>query len=190
MNLTGDRMRTKFARAQRKAQLRRGRRLAWWIRLWGGTVGARLRVEKGVHVRHLPHAGWQIGADVYLGRGVILDVGPDARFELADRVKLMHYTLVGVVESVTIDEYAQVGECSTIRDNDHDTTAGVLMSRAPVRSKPTRIGRDAWIARGVAVTAGADIGAGAVIGANAVVRGAIPDNVIAAGVPARVIRPR
>ena len=188
--LTGPRARAKLTELQRDAQRRRGRRLAVWIRLWGGSVGQGLRAEKGVHLRHLPHAGWHLGDGVYLGRGVILDVWPGATLRLGDRVKLMHYVLVSTVESITLDDLAQVGECSTIRDNDHDLTAGVSMSRSPVVSAPTRIGRDAWIARGVAVTAGSDVGADTVVGANAVVRGALPPNVVAAGVPARVIRQR
>jgi acetyltransferase-like isoleucine patch superfamily enzyme len=188
--MTSPATRTRLQESRRRAQQRRGRWLARWIRLCGGTVGSGLRIEKGVHLRHLPHEGWSLGDDVYLGRGVIFDVGPAAELRLGNRVKLMHYVLVGAVDSIRIDDLAQVGECSTIRDNDHDVSADVVMSRTPVISAPTHIGSDAWVARGVAVTAGSDIGAGAVIGANAVVRGAIPDRSIAVGVPARVIRSR
>lgn len=174
----------------RRAQRRRGRRLAFWIRLWGGEVGSGLRVERRVHLRHLPHKGWRIGNDVHLGVGVVLDVWPGASFVLGDRVKLMHYVVVSAVESMTLEERAQVGEAATLRDNDHDMTAGVSMSEAPVVSRPTRIGADAWIARGVCVTSGSTVGAGAVVGANAVVRGEIPPGTIAVGVPARVVRER
>lgn len=174
----------------RRAQRRRGRRLARWIRLWGGHVGSGLRVEKGVHLRHLPHRGWRLGDGVYLGVGVVLDVRHGAAFVLGDRVKLMHYVVVSVAESVTLEERAQVGESATIRDNDHDTTAGVSMSEAPVVTRPTFVGKDAWIARGVCVTSGSTVGAGAVVGANAVVRGEIPPGTVAVGVPARVIRER
>lgn len=173
-----------------RARLRRGRRLSWWIRLWGGQVGKRLRVEKDVHLRHLPHKGWRIGDDVHLGVGVVLDVWPTAELVLGDRVKLMHYVVVSAVESMTLEHHAQVGECATLRDNDHDLTAGVSMSEASVTSAPTRIGADAWIARGVCVTAGSTVGDGAVVGANAVVRGAIPPGTVAVGVPARVVRER
>jgi acetyltransferase-like isoleucine patch superfamily enzyme len=184
------RLRRRLDKARRAAQLRRGRRLAFWIRLWGGRVGTGLRAEKGVHLRHLPHAGWQVGDHVYLGRGVILDVWPGGHLVLGNRVKLMHYVLVSTVERIELDDLSQVGECATIRDNDHDLAPGVSMSKAPVVSAPTRVGADAWIARGVCVTAGSDIGAGAVIGANAVVRGAIPADSVAVGIPARVIRAR
>ena len=174
----------------RRAQRRRGRRLAFWIRLWGGEVGRGLRAEKGVHLRHLPHRGWRLGDDVYLGVGVVLDVRNGASLVLGDHVKLMHYVVVSVVESLTMEHHAQVGESATLRDNDHDTARDVSMSVAPVVSRPTFVGADAWIARGVCVTSGSTIGAGAVVGANAVVRGEIPPYTVAVGVPARVVRDR
>jgi len=173
-----------------RRRLARGRRLAFWIRLWGGHVGKRLRVEKGVHLRHLPHKGWRIGDDVHFGVGVVLDVRNGAEFVLGDRVKLMHYVVVSVAESLVMEHHAQVGESATLRDNDHDTAGGVSMSVAKVVTKPTFVGADAWIARGVCVTSGSTVGAGAVVGANAVVRGEIPPNTIAVGVPARVVRDR
>lgn len=184
------RPRDRWRSRQDRRRRARGRRLAFWIRLWGGQCGKRLRAEKGVHLRHLPHAGWRIGDDVYLGVGVVLDVRNGASFVLGDRVKLMHYVVVSAVESLTLEHHAQVGECSTLRDNDHDTAAGVSMSVAKVVSKPTFVGADAWIARGVCVTSGSTVGAGAVVGANAVVRGEIPPNTVAVGVPARVVRDR
>jgi acetyltransferase-like isoleucine patch superfamily enzyme len=51
-----------------------------------------------------------------------------------------------------------------------------------------RIGRGAWV--GSAAVVLADVGAGAVVGAGSVVTQPLPPNVIAAGVPARVIRHR
>ena len=182
--------RERWRRWQHQDRIGRGRWLAMWIRMWGGECGQRLRVEKGVHLRHLPHKGWRIGDDVYLGVGVILDVRHGATFELGDRVKLMHYDVVSVVESLTLGPRAQVGEHTSLRDNDHDTSGDVSMSEAPVVSRPTSIGADAWIARGVCVTSGSVVGDGAVVGANAVVRGEVPPNAVAVGVPARVVRVR
>lgn len=53
---------------------------------------------------------------------------------------------------------------------------------------PITIGSNCWIAGNVTVTAGVTIGSGSVIGAGAVVTHDIPDNVLAAGVPCKVIR--
>ncbi len=51
------------------------------------------------------------------------------------------------------------------------------------------IGRNVWIGMRAIVLKGATIGDGAVIAAGSVVTGDIPGNVLAGGVPARVIRP-
>ncbi|MET0460040.1 MAG: acyltransferase, partial [Ilumatobacteraceae bacterium] len=45
-----------------------------------------------------------------------------------------------------------------------------------------------WLGYGTVVLPGAKIGRHVVIGANSVVRGEIPDNCVAAGNPAKVIR--
>ncbi|MCU0704087.1 MAG: acyltransferase [Fimbriiglobus sp.] len=54
--------------------------------------------------------------------------------------------------------------------------------------KVVRIGRGAWV--GSAAVVLADVGEGTVVGAGSVVTRPLPPNVIAAGVPAKVIRPR
>jgi acetyltransferase-like isoleucine patch superfamily enzyme len=53
---------------------------------------------------------------------------------------------------------------------------------------PVRIGAGAWIGSGAVVMA--DVGRGTVVGAGAVVTKPLPDGVVAAGVPARVLRGR
>ena len=50
------------------------------------------------------------------------------------------------------------------------------------------IGRNVWIGMGSMILKGTTIGDGSIIAAGSVVSGAIPANVLAAGVPARVIR--
>lgn len=53
---------------------------------------------------------------------------------------------------------------------------------------PTEIGNDCWIGGGVTICPGVKIGNSAVIGAGSVVTHDVPDNVVAAGNPCRVIR--
>lgn len=72
-------------------------------------------------------------------------------------------------------------------------THGIGDPRLPIRDQPgtrtlVRIGAGAWI--GSASIVMADVGANSVVGAGSVVTEPIPESVIAAGVPARVIRAR
>jgi virginiamycin A acetyltransferase len=63
-----------------------------------------------------------------------------------------------------------------------------LIRDQPGEALLVRIGRGAWV--GSAAVIMADVGAGAVIGAGAVVTRPVPPYVLAAGVPARVLRRR
>lgn len=56
-------------------------------------------------------------------------------------------------------------------------------------AKEIHIGDNVWIASGVIICGGVHIGSGSVIGAGSVVTHDIPENVLAAGNPCRVIRP-
>lgn len=51
-----------------------------------------------------------------------------------------------------------------------------------------KIGRNCWLGNGAVITAGVNLGNNVVVGANAVVTKSFPDNVVIAGVPAKVIR--
>lgn len=56
-------------------------------------------------------------------------------------------------------------------------------------AKPITVGNNVWIGAGSTVLAGAVIGDNTVIGAGSVVKGEIPANVIAVGIPCKVLRP-
>ncbi|WP_127573185.1 sugar O-acetyltransferase [Georgenia faecalis] len=56
-------------------------------------------------------------------------------------------------------------------------------------AKPVVLGDDVWVGGGVTINQGVTIGDGAVIGSGSVVTRSVPPNVVAAGVPARVLRP-
>lgn len=72
-------------------------------------------------------------------------------------------------------------------------THGTDRTETVIRDQPmtrtlVRIGEGAWIGSGAIVMA--DVGAHSVVGAGSVVTKPIPDQVVAAGVPARVLRTR
>ena len=58
------------------------------------------------------------------------------------------------------------------------------------KCRPIEIGKHCWLASNVTICPGVHIGNYAIIGANAVVTSDIPENAVAVGVPARVIKYR
>jgi acetyltransferase-like isoleucine patch superfamily enzyme len=57
-------------------------------------------------------------------------------------------------------------------------------------SKGIELGENVWLGTGAKVLDGVRIGRDVVVGANAVVAEDLPDRVVAAGIPARVLRYR
>ena len=55
-------------------------------------------------------------------------------------------------------------------------------------ARPVKIGNNVWIGAGVHIDCGVAIGDNSIIGAGSVITRDIPANVVAAGVPCRVIR--
>ena len=159
------------------------------IRLAGGSVGRDLRIERGARLRWSPHSGISLGDSVYIGVGVIIDCPSGGQLTLGDGVKVMHYSVMGCQDAITIGDHSQIAEHSTIRDQDHDVRSGADMMHSSVTS-PVFLGEDVWVGRGCAILRGSIIGHGSVVAANSVVRGEVEPNTIVAGAPARPIRRR
>ena len=92
------------------------------------------------------------------------------------------------------DAHIYIGERTMIAPNVTITTATHpvsprLRARGIQYNKDVHIGRNVWIGAGAIVLPGVTIGDNSVIGAGAVVNKDIPANVVAAGVPCRVLRP-
>jgi len=86
-----------------------------------------------------------------------------------------------------------IGDNVMIGPNVLITTVGHTLSPKGRREKmgvtsPVNIGNDVWIGANVVILPGVTIGNNVVIGAGAVVTKDIPDNSLAVGVPARVIK--
>lgn len=77
-----------------------------------------------------------------------------------------------------------------ITASDYQFVAGKPFRQQPKRERDVVIGDDVWLGARVVVTAGVTIGRGCIVGAGAVVTRDLPENCIAGGVPARVIRQR
>jgi acetyltransferase-like isoleucine patch superfamily enzyme len=147
---------------------------------------------------------------VTIGHGVYLSVIRGSRLRLEDGVRLDRNAYLVAEGSITIGERTYVGvgativakerieigrdgliaAYATIRDQDHRTGEPDLpYSRQGFITGPIEIGDNVWIGTKATILNGVSIGSNAVIGANAVVTRSIEANVIAGGIPARVIGP-
>jgi acetyltransferase-like isoleucine patch superfamily enzyme len=72
--------------------------------------------------------------------------------------------------------------------NTHGTDPSLPIRDQPGRLQTVRIGAGSWIGSNCVVLA--DVGRNSIVAAGAVVTGKLPDDVVAAGVPARIVRHR
>lgn len=119
-----------------------------------------------------------------------LKIGEDCSIEVGDNVTCTNPCGMTTAEgtSITIGDDCMIATDNEIRADDGHPIFDVRTGARANPSRSIRIGRHVWIAKAAIVLAGADIGDGSVIGFRSIVKGRIPNNVIAVGVPARVVR--
>ncbi|BCZ27058.1 putative lipopolysaccharide biosynthesis O-acetyl transferase WbbJ [Claveliimonas bilis] len=105
------------------------------------------------------------------------------------------YAHIVANDSVTIGNNVLLASRVFITDSNHGMYKGLNPSRPeeepnrrPICYAPVAIGDNVWIGENVSIMPGVKIGNGCIIGANSVVTKQIPDNCIAAGIPARIIK--
>ena len=134
----------------------------------------------------------EIEASCALDRGVVLLCSGESSDIPKIRIGAFTYinrnTFLDATESLIIGRECGIGPGCYITDHDHGTDIEKAPLGQSMISKPTKIGDRVWIGANVTVLKGVTIGDNAVIGAGSVVTKDIPENAIAVGVPAKVIR--
>ena len=123
----------------------------------------------------------EIGRGASLCDATSLDIGPRGR------VRLGEYALVNGAR-IFCDSEVEIGDYALV------SWDVVLMDayRAPAlgedRPRPIRLGRNCWVGFGACVLPGVRIGEGSIVAARSVVSENVPDHVVVAGNPARIVR--
>ena len=92
---------------------------------------------------------------------------------------------------LSIGSEVLIGAHAKVLSAGHEIDGGdEIIARNRITRSRIVIGDGAWIGAGAIVLEGVHIGRGAVVAAGAVVRTDVPDGMIAAGVPARLVRRR
>ncbi len=143
--------------------------------------------ERYIHIG----SGTMFGPQATLSAGMVpgQQMVSDPVITIGDRCLFGKGTgIVGHLD-ITIGDDVWTGHHVYITDQNHGYADPDLpISQQVMPEQPVRIGDGSWLGHGVVVVPGATIGRRVVIGANSVVVGDLPDNCVAAGVPARVIR--
>lgn len=134
------------------------------------TTGAGVRMSPTVSVRNGERI--RIGAGAHIGQGCYLWAGNST-----GRIDIGEHALLAPDVMLTASDY------------DFDAGPGPVMD-LPKREADIRIGANTWLGAKVVVVAGVSIGDGTIVAAGSVVTKDLPPNVVAAGVPAKVIRDR
>lgn len=168
--------------------VRAARQRRLYLRSLCKSFGDSVRIGVGVQVMY-PET-FEIGSGVFIGNGVMLQGRHDGRFVLGS------HSWIGPMayfdcRDLQIGEYVGWGPGAKVLGSEHTaepTYVPIIQTDLVIR--PVRIQRWADVGVNVVVLPGVLIGEGSIIGAGAVVTDTIPDFVVAAGVPARVIRRR
>jgi acetyltransferase-like isoleucine patch superfamily enzyme len=133
----------------------------------------------------------EIGAHVLLEPGVWITAQDPARVRIGAGTFLNLGVMIAAAGLVEIGEHCMLANGCFVTDADHrfDDPERPVPWQGFSSKGPTRIGANVWCGANVVVTSGVTIGERCVIGANSVVTSDIPAFSVAAGAPARVLRP-
>jgi acetyltransferase-like isoleucine patch superfamily enzyme len=149
-------------------------------------VGPRSIIEGGVMLQLGPGAQLDIGPDVTIRRGCVLNVTGHLTFVGTNL--LSWGSVVHCASAVTFEQMAGTGEMITVVDGAHyrrDRDDHWYHNGA---TAPVVIGYNAWLSSKSTVGKGVRVGSAATVAANSLVSDDVPDECLAMGVPAKIVR--
>lgn len=140
-----------------------------------------------------------LGSDITIGYGLSAILGEGmvrlkarggrARIFVGDGTAISNNTQVFAEQSITIGARCLIGDGVLIFDSDFHNLSAEGRHNLPAAKTPIVLEDNVFVGSRVIILKGVTIGKDSVIGAGSVVVRSIPPGVIAAGNPAKVIRP-
>lgn len=125
------------------------------------------------------------GQNVDIGRKISFS----AHVSLGDRSSIGDETYILGTVSIGND-VMMAARCAFIASNHNIKRMDIPMNQQGGTDAAIIVDDNVWIGYGCTIMSGVHIGSGSVIGAGAVVTKDVPENVIVAGVPARIVKNR
>jgi len=151
------------------------------VRLFNSTIENELESRKKI----LSELFEKAGENIYIEPPFHCDYGYN--ISVGNNFYANYDCIILDVNKVKIGNNVKIGPRVNIYTAGHPIDAATRNSRLEF-GKPITIGDDVWIGGNVVINPGVTIGSNVVIGSGSVVTKDIPDNVVAAGNPCRVLR--
>ena len=130
----------------------------------------------------------EIGSECLIYPGLYLETDAEGRIALGNRCVLSRGVHLSSRSAIILGDGCMIGEYVSIRDANHHYGNGLMVRDSGFSTAAITLGRNVWIGRGAVILPGVSIGDNTVIAANAVVNRSLPADVLAGGVPAKVLR--
>ena len=134
--------------------------------------------------RWLRKTGMIIGKNVAIGENMYILKTCEQNIVIDDFVTIGDFSRFWAFSEVKIEKFSMIAANVDFINGGHNSNTFEPYSR------PLIIGKVCWIGNGVKIIKGVTIGNNVIIGGGSVVIDDIPDNAIAVGVPAKVIKYR
>jgi acetyltransferase-like isoleucine patch superfamily enzyme len=165
-----------------------------WRNIYYRCLGVRMQGYVWLQAVEIPRNFHNIKLDrCSLDRGVVVlcsGNSSDILVSIGQGTYINRRAFLDATTSLIIGRKVAIGPNCYITDHDHGSDPDKPPLDQEMVGKPTHIGDFVWIGANVVILKGVSIGERTIIGAGSVVTKSLPANVIAAGVPARVLRNR
>lgn len=131
------------------------------------------------------------GPAMRMGSGEILlqARGLESSIIIGENVFISNNVSMIALTSITIGDSCRIGDMVSIMDADFHEISPMTRNHSSGSTLPVFIGRNVWLGSRCMILKGVTIGNDAVVAAGSIVTRDIPASCIAAGVPAKIIRP-
>ena len=147
------------------------------------------RGKKGINIGKRFTTGYHCRLESFSDNGTkSLIIGDDV--QINDFVHINAVDCVKIGNNVLIASKVFITDLAhgSYRGDDNDSSPEEIVINRKLSSKSVEIGDNVWIGELVSILPGVQIGKNCIIGANSVVTKSIPDNCIAVGNPAKIIK--